>query len=66
MINRQIVNVMMKKQYISPSMEIEMAEPYLLQVASDPQVSIGDGTVPPGSVQSRSYKDFDEDDEEDF
>ena len=58
----------MKKQYISPSMEIEMAEPYLLQAVSDPKVGIGNGTVPPGSVQSRRYRnfDFDEDDEEDF
>ena len=55
----------MKKQYISPSMEIEMAEPYLLQVASDPKTS--DDEVQKGDpILGRSYKDFDEDDEEDY
>ena len=58
----------MKKQYINPSMDIVKIQPYLLQTVSDPKVGIGDGIVEPGSVQSRRYRNFDddEDEEEDY
>ncbi len=52
----------MKKTYINPAMQVIKIETQQMLAASDPNVSLGSGSVDAGSVESRSNDFWDDED----
>jgi hypothetical protein len=55
-------DTIMKKTYINPAMQVIKIETQQMLAASDPNVSLGSGSVDAGSVESRSNDFWDDED----